>query len=422
MKKRLFKTLKRGMAVTLAVSLVTGLAPVNTGPGRSSVKEAEAAEALKTSGVMGSDNYVEAASIEVGSTYWFDRCEWIAAEDRGYYIVLQSKGVTSGKWPGYRIWGHNSDYRSDIDGQDISSYDTATKWLYNDIKYAEYGSSGLYLISNSAAGAAYSGQGSGYYWQALKEAAANHKSFGDDCNYIAWLGTTSNLNAWRVDSSGDVDTGYQGASGVVAPAFKLDKSKVTVSGNSIVPFSESNGIEATGSSIQSIKEEESIDLSKVIDKVTYTGGSADGNDASYTVSCDKGTISGTNYTAPRDVAVDDIVTFTITSTRKPEWTSSVEVKIAQKYVNVSYDVATNGDTTSIAPPPAKVDLDKDLNASSSVLTAGKDTVKKQDWDFVGWNIEPDANEPLTHLTMDSDQTLYAIFKKDLTVTFIDAGS
>lgn len=416
MKKRLFSVLKYCTAATLVVALVTGLTQTGFSPGKK-------AEAAGTSSVMGSDNYVTSASIKEGGEYSFGEYNWIAAEDHGNWVVLQSKGVTGGYWPGYTMekWGNMYYYYGSIDGKDISGYDKKTIELYAAINYAEYtgnkedDSSGLYLISESEC--------SGYYCQALKEAAANQDSFGAHNGRDAWLGTANGRCAYSVDdySYGVNSNADQDNSFVVAPAFNLDKSKVTVnSKNEIFPFSASTGIKAT-QSIQSIKEGESIDLKKVIDKVTYTGGSADGKSAEYTVSCDKGTINGTTYTAPRDVEVgDDTETFTIKSTRNSGWTSSVQVNIAQKYVNVSYNVTTNGGTSAAPSSVQDIDLDKVFDANSSDVF--NEVAEKPGWEFVGWNTDPNAHGPLTQLTMNSNKTLYAIFKKDLTVTFIDAGS
>lgn len=311
MKKRLFSVLKYCTAATLVVALVTGLTQTGFSPG----KVAKAA---------GND-------IVVGSTYSFGGYDWIAAEASGNKVVLQSKGVTSGVWPGYKIWGYNGIYESGIVGRDISSYDEKTQNLYNAIKYAEYkedttdGSPGLYLVSNSKAGTPLSlSYGSGPYCQALESAAANYSSFGADYSY-AWLGTVNGAGyVWCVDSSGIVyDNCYQSNSYVVAPAFNLDKSKVTVSGNTI--------------------------------KYSHS---------------------------------------------------------------LSYDVATNGGTSS---KPSSIEVDPDTILSSS-STAFSKTASKPGWTFVGWNTDKDAHTGLTSLKMDSDKTLYAIFKKNLTITFKDVGN
>ncbi|MGN0415954.1 MAG: hypothetical protein ACI4FX_10765 [Agathobacter sp.] len=183
----------------------------------------------------------EAVTLTEGETYTLGGYSWVAAENKNGYTVLQSTGVTAGYWPGYTMakWGNGSSYGSNIDGQDISGYDDKTTDLYNSIKSAEYAGAdygtGLYLVSNAMAGTTtYGSQGSGNYWAALKTAAENYSSFGDSYSN-SWLGTVGGSDyAWFVDSDGNVyyDV-YQNNSFVVAPAFNLDTSKVTLEGNAI---------------------------------------------------------------------------------------------------------------------------------------------------------------------------------------------
>lgn len=128
-------------------------------------------------------------------------------------------------------FGYDSFYESNIDGQDISGYDDMTTNLYNSIKSAEYAGTsygtGLYLISNDMAQPSYAG---GNYNQALNTAAGNYSSFEASHGY-SWLGTVYGSYAWYVYSGGNVSNdGGQGVSFVVAPAFNLDTSKVTLEG------------------------------------------------------------------------------------------------------------------------------------------------------------------------------------------------
>ena len=166
------------------------------------------------------------ATLTAGTTYTFGGKSWIAAEVGSGYAVLQSTGLTGGTWPGYAmsgtltnaagstitLTGANSYYTGNIDGYDISNYNSTTQSLYSSIKAAEYTAAtygkGLYLVSNSKAGTTSNGsQGSGYYWSALKSAAANYSSFGASDNY-AWLGTVNGSDhAWCVNSNGDVNSG-----------------------------------------------------------------------------------------------------------------------------------------------------------------------------------------------------------------------
>lgn len=177
--------------------------------------------------------------LEPGKTYKFAGYSWTACEvnnDR-HVAVIQSRGVTHGAWPGFKMTEFDSKYS--IDGYDISAYDVKTKKLYDAIKDVEdksasYGK-GLYLVSKEKAGFTEWDQPvSGDYWQALKKAAGNASSFGCPFNY-AWLGTVYGSDyAWCVGSSGNVYDYSQNSDYVVAPAFNLDLSKVEVVGDEII--------------------------------------------------------------------------------------------------------------------------------------------------------------------------------------------
>lgn len=182
----------------------------------------------------------------LGKTYKFAGYKWTACEliNNGKTLVIQSHGVTNGKWPGYKMlkFGGNVDnfYAADIDGEDISAYDDKMQALYEAIKDAEDSSTsygkGLFLISKEKAGfTEWCEPGSGDYWQALKKAAGNASSFGCPNNH-AWLGTVGGSgSAWCVYSGGNVyDYNSQNYDYVVAPAFNLDVSKVEVDGDEII--------------------------------------------------------------------------------------------------------------------------------------------------------------------------------------------
>lgn len=179
----------------------------------------------------------EAVTLTEGETYTLGGYEWVAAEVNDGYVTLQSKGVTGGYWPGRTMakFGNGSNYASNIDGQDISGYDDKTTNLYNSIKSAEYAGAsygtGLYLISKDMAQPSYAG---GNYHSALKTAAGNCRSLGVSFN-CAWFGTVNGSNkAWFVNSDGIFGNyGDQGYSCVLAPAFNLDTSKVTLEGNAL---------------------------------------------------------------------------------------------------------------------------------------------------------------------------------------------
>ena len=184
--------------------------------------------------------------LESGKTYKFAGYSWTACEvnnDR-HVAVIQSRGVTHGAWPGFKMTEFDSKYS--IDGYDISAYDVKTKKLYDAIKDVEdksasYGK-GLYLVSKEKAGfTEWCEPGSGDYWQALKKAAGNASSFG--CPYYyAWLGTVDGTGgAWCVGSYGSVlSSNGQSNDFVVAPAFNLDFSKVEIRGDEIIIRENSN--------------------------------------------------------------------------------------------------------------------------------------------------------------------------------------
>lgn len=182
------------------------------------------------------------AILEAGKTYKFAGYSWTACEvdNKRQIAVIQSHGVTHGACPGFKKekFDNGDYYANSIDRQDISSYDDKMQSLYDAIKEVEdtsatYGK-GLYLISMEKVGfTEWAAPGSGNYWQALKAAAKNFRSFG--AAFCAWLGTVDDgRNAWYVQSNGNIYGNYQDSNFVVAPAFNLDLSKVEVVGDEIV--------------------------------------------------------------------------------------------------------------------------------------------------------------------------------------------
>ena len=75
---------------------------------------------------------------------------------------------------------------------------------------------------------------------------------------------------------------------------------------------------------------------------------------------------------------------------------------------VTYDYLTNGGTSS--------------NSENEYLPEGSNikldyTAEKAGYEFVGWNTNASAREGLKDIQINEDTTLYAIFKKDLNVTY-----
>ena len=91
--------------------------------------------------------------------------------------------------------------------------------------------------------------------------------------------------------------------------------------------------------------------------------------------------------------------------------TTVYAKWKARTYNVTYDYATNGGNKA------------DINSTTAAYGDAVDlSVKanKEGWEFIGWNTDKNATAALDELTMsDSDVILFAIYKKDLTVTLID---
>lgn len=80
--------------------------------------------------------------------------------------------------------------------------------------------------------------------------------------------------------------------------------------------------------------------------------------------------------------------------------------------HVLYDYWTNGGT-SVTQPSAIIPYDSQIDLSAKAVKDG--------WTFVGWNTDPDAKTGLTSFKIgDEDVILYAIYKKEITATFIDS--
>ena len=193
------------------------------------------------------NNEEQYANLELGKTYNFMGYNWTACEliNNGKTLVIQSHGVTTGPWPGFKMsqFENGHYYGSDIDGQDISSYDDKTQKLYDAIKDVEdtsatYGK-GLFLISKEKAGyVEFERTGSGNYWKVLQGVSMNYSPFGATC-FSTWLGTVADANsgnAFSMDIGGCI--GYsiynQPNEYAIAPAFNLDLSKVEIKGDEII--------------------------------------------------------------------------------------------------------------------------------------------------------------------------------------------
>lgn len=393
MKVKLKDKLSRALSLLLAIILIlVGVVVTDT---YYSI-DSDIAYAAESS-TIGSGSYptgaVGGATLTAGTTYTFGGYSWVCAETSGNLAVLQSTGVTGGAWPGYTMskFGNNNYYSSNIDGQDISDYNQKTKDLYAAIKAAEYTSApygkGLFLVSNAKCNQTSAGyQGSGNYWTALTTAATNYSSFGASDSH-AWLGTVGGSNnAWCVNSNGNVDyDDYQGNSYVVAPAFNLDTSKVSLSGTSltVATFKHSTALTAT-QSITSGTEGGTVDLSKVFSSVTYADGTNAGKNASYKISSTVGSINGTTWNLPTGITSAQTVSLTITDT--------ISGKNLTKNVNFTVNPRAAGSISVDTPNlPEFVTVGETMDLAPYITVTGYDAGTQVDGKITSYTLSsPDG--------------------------------
>lgn len=104
--------------------------------------------------------------------------------------------------------------------------------------------------------------------------------------------------------------------------------------------------------------------------------------------------TGTTYQAGSTFKISEDVTL------YAQWTDETKV---------IYDYATNGGNSATQTSVA-VQSGEEIDLTPTAIKTG--------WEFVGWNTDPDAEEGLVSLKMgDEKVVLYAIYKKDLTLTF-----
>jgi len=96
---------------------------------------------------------------------------------------------------------------------------------------------------------------------------------------------------------------------------------------------------------------------------------------------------------------------------------------------VSPDITTTVPTTPPAPVTFTVTYNYAQNGGSSATKANASaqkgtaadlspTAAKPGWDFLGWNTDKDARSKLASYTVNGNTTLYAIFRKQVTATFV----
>ena len=90
--------------------------------------------------------------------------------------------------------------------------------------------------------------------------------------------------------------------------------------------------------------------------------------------------------------------------------TTVRLYYDRSVCTVTYDYRTNGGTSA------------DQETVKTYYGAGADlsvAAYKNGWEHAGWNTESDSETGLTRYTVTGNVTLYAVYRKDITVTFVD---
>ncbi|MFR4776918.1 MAG: InlB B-repeat-containing protein, partial [Lachnospira sp.] len=91
-------------------------------------------------------------------------------------------------------------------------------------------------------------------------------------------------------------------------------------------------------------------------------------------------------------------------------TTTVRLYYDRTVCTVTYDYRTNGGT-SADKKTVKTYYGADADLSVAAYKNG--------WEHAGWNTESDSETGLTRYTVTGNVTLYAVYRKDITVTFVD---
>lgn len=126
------------------------------------------------------------------------------------------------------------------------------------------------------------------------------------------------------------------------------------------------------------------------------------------VSIDASVKNGYTWSAWSGTYETDIKNYTFTM---PADNVSMTAIASVNSYKVTYDYATNGGS-SVTTSSINVNYGSSISLSPIAT--------KKDWTFVGWNTDSSATSGLDKITMEtSNVTLYAIYKRDFTATFVD---
>lgn len=213
---------------------------------------------------MFNDNINISIELVIDNIYHMGGYDWECVKEIENGYTLQSYGVTTGYWPG----NPNAEIGAvdqDCCYQDIHEYDDKMNLLYNEIKNAENGNNGLYLVSakRDCNIASNGNQASGVFCNGLMTAA---ERFRNTVPYAcSWTGsvTYDNFKVVAINEDGFGIYRNQDEQGVVAPAFDIDSSMISVDSNNNITIKESNNIVLDRGQIYQMAGYDWICLSKI---------------------------------------------------------------------------------------------------------------------------------------------------------------
>lgn len=116
----------------------------------------------------------------------------------------------------------------------------------------------------------------------------------------------------------------------------------------------------------------------------------------------------TDETDGIQITSSDLYTTAADTTLYAHWTINT--------YTVTYDYWTNGGT-GVSRNQAQYDFHSTVNLN---VTASKEGEHLKNWNFIGWNTNPNASTALDTLIMGNENiTLYAIFQKTITLTLVE---
>lgn len=167
------------------------------------------------------------ATLVKDSQYTINGYTFYCAKVDDNYAVLHTPVLTECAWPGYTMskYGNGNYYNGDIDGVDISDYNSNTTAIYNSIKDCEYTSatfgSGLYLADQDFTNTRHAS----YFFTLVGEKIWTGKRRGD---YTVNVYDIQSEYGGAINPKDQADT-----DGSLILFFNIDTSKINLNGSTI---------------------------------------------------------------------------------------------------------------------------------------------------------------------------------------------